>query len=56
MGHTRYQGRKNCKQADLSREQPQLIGALSDRTPLIPYKISRKKTSKEAWDGLTAED
>ncbi|MBS1634302.1 MAG: hypothetical protein JST26_00170 [Bacteroidetes bacterium] len=33
-----------------------LIEELGDRTPPIPYKISRKKTSKDTWDGLAAED
>jgi hypothetical protein len=33
-----------------------LIEELSDRTPPIPYKISRKKTSKDTWNGLAAED
>ncbi|HRE73690.1 MAG TPA: hypothetical protein PK637_00665 [Flavobacteriales bacterium] len=33
-----------------------LIEELSDRTPPIPYKINRKKTSKDTWDGLATED
>lgn len=33
-----------------------LIEELSDRKPPIPYKISRKKTSKKAWEDLAAED
>jgi hypothetical protein len=44
------------KQNELSLKESQTDRELSDRNPPIPYIMKRKKTSKDAWDGLAAEE